>query len=99
MKKTIFCWLVILFVFSTSADLYSQNTQSSQPELNKTEKKDKPKKIKYWYEGENVRAIVGFEQAGASSAKSNQFFFSDLYFSQPFPIQFSKSKKNSDKIT
>ncbi len=36
--------------------------------------------------GEFSRAIVGFEQSGASSAPSTQRFFSDLYISVPFPV-------------
>jgi hypothetical protein len=35
--------------------------------------------------GETLRAIVGFEQSGASSASSVQRFFGDLYVSAPFP--------------
>ncbi len=32
------------------------------------------------------RAIVGYEQAGASSAKADQKFFFDFYISKPFPV-------------
>jgi len=35
--------------------------------------------------GETLRAIVGFEQSGASSASSVQRFFGNLYVSAPFP--------------
>lgn len=37
--------------------------------------------------GEFSRAIVGFEQAGASSAKSAQRYFFDLTISAPLPLQ------------
>jgi hypothetical protein len=37
--------------------------------------------------GEFSRAIVGFEQAGASAAKSNQKYFFDLTLSHPLPFQ------------
>lgn len=35
--------------------------------------------------GEQARAIVGFQQAGASGAKSDQKFFFDFYISRPVP--------------
>jgi hypothetical protein len=37
--------------------------------------------------GEFSRAIVGFEQAGASAAKADQKWFFDLTLSHPFPFQ------------
>jgi hypothetical protein len=41
--------------------------------------------------GEFSRAIVGLEQAGASSAKSSQKYFFDLTLSAPLPLPFVKS--------
>src|SRR2546428_328423 len=39
--------------------------------------------------GDLTTAVVGFEQAGASSARSDQKFFFDFFISRPLP--FSKS--------
>ncbi|MGE5340180.1 MAG: hypothetical protein ACM3SY_01745 [Candidatus Omnitrophota bacterium] len=41
--------------------------------------------------GEAVRTIIGFEQAGASSTASEQNFFLDLFVSSPFPAAFNKN--------
>lgn len=41
--------------------------------------------------GEFARAIVGLEQAGASSAKSSQKYFFDLTLSTPLRLPFSKT--------
>ncbi|MCK4764532.1 MAG: hypothetical protein KAW12_20195 [Candidatus Aminicenantes bacterium] len=87
--KILYCCLFLLVVLSFSVSVYSQDPQ---PEQNETEKKDKPKEVKPWYEGETVRAVLGYEQTGASSAQSSQFFFADFFFSHPFPIQFSKHR-------
>ncbi|MCP4147782.1 MAG: hypothetical protein GY757_08520 [bacterium] len=89
MKKAICYWLAILLILTVSASLYSQNQKN-------TEETQTAQQTTSWYNGENIRAIIGYEQADASSAPSKHYFFSDLYFSQPFPIQFKK--KNNDEI-
>jgi hypothetical protein len=38
---------------------------------------------------ESIRTIVGFEQAGASSAQSTQKFFWNLFLSAPLPFKFN----------
>lgn len=44
-----------------------------------------------------MRAIVGFEQAGASSANGVQRFFANLYVSSPFPLARNSGKQKDGK--
>ncbi len=108
MSKQLSFWLMVLFILTVSTGLYAQDQQKTEQEPQKTETKETDAETEpattptettpavNWYEGENLRAIVGYEQADASSAQSKLFLFTNLYFSRPFPIQFSK--KNTDKI-
>lgn len=44
----------------------------------------------WWSLRENIRTVVGFEQAAASSAQTARKFFFNLFLSVPFPLKYNK---------
>ena len=48
--------------------------------------------------GEQTRAVLGFQQAGASGANSDQKFFFDFYISRPLPFG-NQGDENLDPLT
>ncbi|HWZ41854.1 MAG TPA: hypothetical protein VNW97_00175, partial [Candidatus Saccharimonadales bacterium] len=52
----------------------------------------------YYRNGEELRAIVGYQQAGASAAKSEQNFFLDFYISRPLAFLHDPGDLNPTRL-
>ena len=89
-KKNVFALIGSLLVTLFFAKIcLCQENQGKQEK-----KEEKKEKIDWWSLRENIRTVVGFEQAAASSAQTARKYFFNLFLSVPLPLGLNKDFSN-----
>src|SRR6516164_4177868 len=78
-------WLAI-FLLVYGAGVVPAAAQQTETKETQAREEDGCGRTKFANGGEISEFIVGFQQAGASSAKSDQSYFLDFFGSEPIPV-------------
>jgi hypothetical protein len=79
-------WLAIFLSVYGAGVVPAAAQQTESKETQPKEQEDPCGRTKFANGGEISEFIVGFQQAGASSAKSDQSYFLDFFGSEPIPV-------------